>query len=416
MPVVIVGAGLAGLVCARKLVRSGRDVIVLDAADRPGGRLKTDHVRGFSIDRGFQVLFTAYPSLKTEVDLPVLEPGVFEPGALLWNGRTFDEVHNRKPIPMALSRLFGLGDKLRVLELNRDARHKSLDAIWTGPDRTAEAFLRERGFSEAFLDRFARPFFGGIFLDRSLAVSSRVFEFVWKMLLEGDTVVPADGMEAIPRQIAADIPSDAIRCRTSVVDIERTNGRVSAVRLASGERIEADAVVVATDADVTARLVGTGSTGVALASTSIAFETDAPPIERPILILNRSDSGIVSHVAPMSVVAPSLAPPGRHLVVATVLGNPRDSDASLAGSVRYELTRWFPKARVDRWRPLAVHRIRFAQMAQPPGIFEVRPGPTTATTGLFLAGEVTRNGSIDGAISSGVYAADAVLSQERNLG
>ena len=58
---VVVGAGLAGLRAAQLLAAAGRDVVVLEAADEVGGRVRTDRVDGFTLDRGFQLYNPAYP-------------------------------------------------------------------------------------------------------------------------------------------------------------------------------------------------------------------------------------------------------------------------------------------------------------------------------------------------------------------
>ena len=57
--VAIVGAGLAGLACAQDLTRAGVECTVLEASDGVGGRVRTDAIDGYLLDRGFQILLTA---------------------------------------------------------------------------------------------------------------------------------------------------------------------------------------------------------------------------------------------------------------------------------------------------------------------------------------------------------------------
>jgi len=82
--VVVIGAGLAGLTCARRLQAAGVDCIVLEAGDAVGGRVRTDMVDGFRLDRGFQVLLTAYPAARKWLDYGRLELKKFSAGALVW--------------------------------------------------------------------------------------------------------------------------------------------------------------------------------------------------------------------------------------------------------------------------------------------------------------------------------------------
>lgn len=394
--VVVVGAGLAGLACARRLVRAGCEVILLEASDRPGGRLKTDRIDGFTLDHGFQVLFTAYPAARSELDYHALDLRKFEAGSLIWDGAKTQEVHRDRLFAMAFSRYLGMGDKLRVLAFSEDTCMMSSREIWDAPDQTSESAMRDFGFSERFLDRFARPFFGGIFLDRSLLVSSRMMRFVWQMLHTGDTVVPALGMDRIPEQLR----SCEVRCGARVATVS-----AHGVRLEDGSELEADRVVVTTPGPESARLLGLAPPAPGLASTCLYFECPEPPVDRPILVLNGPGAGYVNHVAPVSRVSPATAPAGRHLASATVLGE----DAT-PGAVLAELDEWFPRHRPSRtWEHLATYRIAYAQMAQPPGFAGARPGHRTAHPGVYLAGESTDHGSIEGALASGVRCATVLL-------
>lgn len=398
-PIVVVGAGLAGLVCARALHRKGHVVMVLEASGAPGGQMRTDVVRGFRLDRGFQVHFTAYPAAKSELNESALDLKPFESGALIWNNGQMNEVHRDKPLAMALSNYLSLGDKLRILGLIRDLKRTDPAAIFQEEDRSAEEFLVQRGFTSAFLDDFARPFFGGIFLDRSLEVSAKMFRFVWKMIDAGKTGIPARGIGEIPNQIAAEISDLRLGHRVSRVTPE-------SVTLPTGEVIEAERVVVAIDPGNLAGLLPNAPQPTFRASTCIYYETDAPPVDRPILVLNGTGRGQVAEVVPCSVVSPKLAPAGKHLVSVTVLGDPNSDDKFLAEDVKYELQAWFPKANVPAWRMLRVYRIRHAQLMQEPGFMP--EAPITEVGGVIVAGEAVSMSSIEGAVQSGLRAAEAV--------
>lgn len=373
--------------------------------------MKTDEVEGFLLDRGFQVFFDAYPQARRQLDLARLDLRPFESGALVWDGERWHEVHRRKPFAMAFSPFFRWRDKVRLQSWNQEVAQMSEEEIWNLEDVPAEEHLIAYGFSDEFLERFARPFFGGIFLDRSLQVSLRMFTFVWKMLLEGETTIPARGIEEIPRQIAADLPPESFRFGTRVIGTVRDGGRIGGVQLEDGSTIEAETVVVATDAEQATRLTRLSTVSGTKSSTCLYYAASELPFARPILMLNASGIGRVNHVAPMSAVSPALAPEGRHLVSVTILGIPPKDDAYLAREVKYELQTWFPRLRVDRWQHLRTYRVHYAQMPQPAGIFDTLPGPKTCVDGLFLAGEYTVHSSIEGAVRSGLEAARAITEE-----
>jgi phytoene dehydrogenase-like protein len=408
--VLVVGGGLAGLCCARRLVERGLSTVVLEASDGVGGRVRTDEVEGFRLDRGFQVLSTAYPEARAVLDYAALGLRAFYPGALVRFGGRFHRVADpwRNPlegVAGALSPIGTFADKLRVARLRRRACAGPLAELFARPETTSERLLRDLGFTDAMIDRFFRPFFGGVMLDRTLGASSRMLEFVFRMFARGDAVLPAHGMGAIPAQIAASLPAGTVRLAAPVEAIDAAR-----CILRSGEVLAGRAVVVATEGPAAARLLGLPPPSRSRAVTCRYYAAEGDPVGAPILMLDGNGRGPVNNLCMPSAVAPGYAPPGTTLVSATVLGAPANDDAELDVAVRTQLTEWFG-ACVREWRHLRTYRIVHAlpgidtpALAAPDGPIRVRPR-------LFLAGDHRVSASIHGAMVSGRHAADAVADE-----
>ena len=404
--VAIVGAGLAGLCCARELSARGFDAHVFEASDAVGGRVRTDVVDGFRLDRGFQVFLTAYPEAKRVLDYGALDLRAFDPGALVWTGAALERIGDplRRPSTLVPTLAAGVGtfaDKLRILRLRRSVTRTTLTKLWARPELTTEQALRERyGFSERMIEGFFRPFLGGIFLDPELTASSRAFEFYFRMFSRGDAAVPAAGMQAIPEQIARALPDGTLHLNARVVDAQPTE-----LTLADGEKVDARAVVVATEAPGAASLLP-GFEAVGSRSTvCLYWAADRPPVRDKMLVLDGKGTGPVNNVQVMSRVAPEYAPPGKSLVSASVLGHPVAADDEIERDARAQLRTWFG-AQTDGWRFLRSDRILHALPDLPS--LEPPQRPARWDNGVYLAGDHRRNASINGAMMSGRHVAEAV--------
>lgn len=407
-PVIVVGAGLAGLNCARILRRSGKRVILLEAADRPGGLVATDTVRGHRIDRGFQVLQAAYPEANAALHYGSLRLRPFYPGALLRHGsrwRLFADPW-RRPVA-SLASLFGgpggLMDRLRVGWLRLGVSAERLDRLLSRPDMKTREMLRRAGFSDGFISGFFRPLFAGIFLEPDLDTSRRVFDFVFRMMALGPVCLPEGGMGQISSQLAMSLPRQSIWLDSPVGSIE-----AGGVRLASGRWLDAGAVVVACE--------NPSLTGLPerqwLPVTQVAFTVEKAPLSLPILALNGDGSGPVNHLAVPSLVAAGYAPTGRHIVSANVVGErARDDDARLLPAVARQMAEWFgPQA--ASWEVIAVHRVMKALPAQNPGSAH-EDGEGTMVRGVRVLRSGAHPASIHGALRAGRLAAEAILRKGR---
>jgi len=406
--VLIVGAGLAGLCCARRLHQAGVRFLVLEKSEGVGGRIRTDRVDEFQLDRGFQVFLTAYPEAKQLLDYQALDLRPFEPGALIRQGGAFHRMTDpwRRPLQGLLSLFTPIGsflDKARVARLRYRALKGSMEDRFNDPETTTLQALQEAGFSASIIDRFFRPFLGGIFLESDLQTSSRMFQFVFRMFSLGDACLPAAGMEAIPRQLASGLPSDSIRLGAKVVSV-----LPEAVRIDSGETLHARAIVVAAEGAAAVKLLDGEPPAPSQSVTCLYFAAEHPPIEEPILVLNGEGHGPVNNLCVPSVLAPSYAPGNQHLVSATVLGVSSQDDISLQAEVRDQLTGWFgPEVR--SWRHLRSHRIPYALPRQVPPALSPSERPVRWQSGTYVCGDHRDNASIQGAMVSGRRAAEALL-------
>jgi phytoene dehydrogenase-like protein len=401
-PVAIVGAGLAGLSCAVALQARGLDVRLYEAGDGAGGRVRTDIIDGFVVDRGFQVALTAYPELHRQLDVAALDLRPFEPGAMVWRDGKGSVVADpfRSPGDVVSSTVAPIGtllDKARIARLRYRVRSVHPVRLLQGDDITTAAALREAGFSDTILTRFFRPLVGGIQLDPELSDSRRMFDLIFRMLADGDSAVPSAGMQAIPDQLTGRLEPGTLRLGARVEAVTATS-----VCIAGGDEIEASAVVVATEGSAAAALLGL-STVESKRVGSVWFAAPEPPIDRRLIVLDGTGRGPVLNVAVMSNVTSTYAPAGRHLVACAL---PGQGGTTLADDARRQLSTWWGPA-VDRWEVIAVHDIAHGQPRQRPPFHPKQS--VQLGDGRFVCGDHRDTASIQGAMYSGRRCADAVV-------
>lgn len=400
-PIAIVGAGLAGLSCAVALHDAGHDVSVFEAGDGVGGRVRSDRVDGFTLDRGFQVALTAYPEMHRQLDMDALDLRAFDPGALVWREGAGSVVSDpfRKPletVSTVMAPIGGLLDKARIALLRSKVRRTHTAQLLRGDDVTTATALDDAGFSDTIIERFFRPLVGGIQLDPDLADSRRMFDVIFRMLADGDSAVPAAGMQAIPDQLATRLPADSIHLEHRI-----TGATSTSVRVDGGDEIEASAVVVATDGPTAVGLLDLAPV-TSKAAGCVYFGCDEAPSDTKCVILDGTGQGPVLNVAVMSNVAPTYAPAGRHLVSAAL---PGVAEGDLEQVARTQLRGWWGSA-VDHWDHLATYQIPHGQPGQSPP-FSPKQRVALAD-GRFVCGDHRDTASIQGALYSGRRCAHAV--------
>ena len=404
-PVIIVGAGIAGLACANYLQGFGIPCTLLEADDRPGGRARTDHLDGFRLDRGFQIFLTAYPEAKRLLDYEALGLKSFRQGATIRLRGKFTTLPNplREPLsaPQALlSPVGSMADKFKVVQLTGQLSSLDDEEIFRGPATSTLTYLSGFGWSEKMIRNFFQPFLGGIFLEKELITSSHFFRFVFQKFYQGDAALPAEGIEALPRQLAARLPAGAVR---TGVRVQEVRGRT--VRLENGDTLTGRAVVLATDASAAARLLGDPLETVFNQTTCLYFAADASPLTSPMLVINAEPGGLVNHLAVVSDVAPGYAPPGKSLVSVNLVGTAGPLGPDRLAAVRDELASWFGEA-VHGWRHLRTYAIPEAL----PRFTAGQPGEQSLklAEGLYRCGDYAAYPSYNASMLTGRHVAEQI--------
>ena len=405
--VIIVGAGVAGLACALTLHRAGRNILVLEASDAVGGRIRTDIHGDFALDRGFQVLLTAYPTCRELLDMEALHLGYFNPGARLHFSHRNYTLSDPFRQPGSLFKTLiapagSLTDKFLIARMRRHLLSMEPDAVWQLENKTTEEFLREFGFSQRIITSFFRPFLSGVFLECGLDTSARMFAFVYRCFSAGHAALPAGGMGAIPNQMEAALPDGSVRLNTPVEEVTDTS-----VKLADGRTRTARQVVVATDGDQACRWFPELHKRAWTGGTCYYFDAPEAPFGMEKLIwLNSTGSGRINHMAVPSCVAPGYAPPGHALICVNTIGgsdSPEGVD-TIKAEMRIHLG-----DRVTEWKFLRAYPIpKSLPRIYPRDIDPVMKQPHRIN-GVQLCGDFLAVGSIDGAMESGVRAAESVL-------
>lgn len=402
--IAIVGAGLSGLACAAELQRRGVAYQLFEAESEPGGRVRSLTKDGFTLDRGFQVILSSYDAIAAEVNVPTLQPRFFDSGAILANGTRTRRVGNPlRHTGDLLASLFALpfADSVRFAGIVAETLATSDEDLLrpsrqTRGDVSTADFLASRGVGEEFLCRFIVPFFGGVLLDENLGTSASLFRYYLKKFALGRAWIPAGGMGALPRAMAANLDPGSLHFSTPIRKVEKGPTLV----LDNGARVPVSAVVLAVDLAGLPRLIGTDSPPSPRSVTVLYFRSRSPLYSGARLVLPEGRDRLVRHYCQVSNVAPELAPPGWHLVSATVLGAP--DAAGLAKRVQDDISSTHPAAADMELLETIV--VKNAVPQQPPG-FSARG--VRCPPGVHLAGDGF-GASLQMAITTGREAAKNV--------
>lgn len=402
--VIIIGAGVAGLTCARYLQQYGIDSVILEASDAVGGRVRTDEVEGYLLDRGFQILLTAYPEAQRLLNYNALGLRPFRSGALIRKNSQFKTLSDPFKEPTQLFKtLFSsvgtLRDKLKVLQLSREVSHQSTEAFFDETATDTLQYLEQYGWSDEMICDFFKPFFGGVFLENELDTSSNFFRFVFKQFYNGEATLPAQGIGAIASQIAAHLPEANIQCNTKVVEVQNNT-----VTLADGRILQAKHVVVATDARTADQLLGRSRQRRYNITTCTYFAADSSPLPEKMIALNPNRLSVVHNLCVPSDIAPAYAPAGKALVSVSTQGLDLFDEEKLTTHIVEELTDWFGED-VKSWRHLRTYHIPEALLNYPADA----PAPNLLIApNLYECGDHVAYPSLNAAMATGRSVADLI--------
>ncbi|GII80336.1 oxidoreductase [Sphaerisporangium rufum] len=403
--VVVVGAGLAGLACALRLAGAGVPVRVLEASDGVGGRVRTDLVDGFRLDRGFQVFNTGYPEVPRVLDVRALGLRPFNSGLLVVLDGRRERVmlpwrHPRDAFSAVLARVGSPVDKAALAALT--ARDLALPGSVVrgsmargGTERTTVEELRRWGVSPRMVETLLRPFLSGVLLERELETSSRIFHLFWRSFARGTIGVPSLGMGRVPEQLAARLPAGTVALETPVAALT-----ADGVTTADGAQVPAAAVVVATDPAAAARLLPGLPVPEMRSVTTFYHAVPRSPLGEATQLVD--PTGVIADTLVLTDAAPEYSADGRALVSTSVLGRAGDRDEP---AVRARLAEMYGDT--SGWEHIATYPIRAALPVMRPPMPLRRP--VRLGDGRYVCGDHRDTGSIQGALVSGRRAADAVL-------
>jgi protoporphyrinogen oxidase len=398
----IIGGGITGLTAAYYLHKAGRSFSLVEAQNTLGGRVQTDVVDGYRLDRGFQVFLTAYPEAKRILDYAALDLRTFKPGSVILSGGKARQIGDplRDPaslLPTLSSGIGNMSDKLKILKLKQRLSKTSVESIFAQTEKGTSSVLREDyGFSDDMIARFFMPFYRGIFLENDLSTSRRMFDFVFKMFSQGDAAIPAQGIGAIADQLANHLPTQDITLGTSVTALDSSTAKCS-----DGSTLDYDQCILAVDQLHAAQLLGQKVPADYRSTTTVYYSCDTSDLA-PRLITLLPD-GMVNNICDLTSLSSHYAPAGKRLISLTLRDVDQDTDIDLA--IKAALADILPES--QSWQHIKTYDIKYAL----PDQTHVEEGELTVQGNTYICGDYLHYGSLNAAMRSGRLAAEAIINK-----
>jgi protoporphyrinogen oxidase len=403
--IVIIGGGVSGLVAAIHCEKAGYAPIVIEAGDRAGGRIKTDHKDGFILDHGFQVLLTAYQEAQRYLDYESLDLKAFSSGAIIFDGEKSYTVSDplREPskmFSMVSSPVGSLKDKYLIWKLTQRLKGQKEDMLFLQQDQTTLEFLQSFGFSDIIIERFFHPFFGGIFLENDLRTKAGMFKFVFKKFSEGLAAIPAQGIEEIPKQLKAQLKNTTFHFNRKAVGVDGKK-----LRLDEGDPIEFDKLIITIDpSHILSNLKGQKLDYVG--TTTLYYQSEESILNAKSIALVSMPDHVINNFCVLTDVAPSYSKSGASLISVTVKDRAEKME-NLEDEVALALKKLTGTA--AKISLVARYDIPHALPVNDEMRFDLQFTSFTLTDDIYLAGDYLLNASLDAAMRSGRNAATAAL-------
>ncbi len=395
--IVIVGAGLSGLSTAYHLEKHGYSPIIYEASDRCGGRIKTDHIDGFILDRGFQIILSTYKELLTVCPEKELGISYFPPGIMIQDRGGWLSLLNplRKESWMEERSPF-LFDFLKIgkLLLNPDPELNECDLA---------TILKKIGLSLEFTQKAAIPFFSNLFIDPELNINGKTFQYMLPYFVKGRGGLPRNGMQAIPDTLASKLKNTKIIFNAKVQRLEDHS-----IVLESGEKISADRIVLALSKFAASTFIPSISTKNDKSLTSIYYTVkESYFTASPTIYLEPDQEKPINNFSFVNLIQSSYAPKGEMLISAIVLNKKWQLHPNLLEAATQQLSSYF-RLSPHNWKHLKTYHIEHAlpdQSIPPPfdGNYCFDP-----KKGIYLCGELVDLPTSNQSIISGANVADVI--------
>ena len=410
--VIVIGGGFSGLSTAYYLQKKGLNVKVFDASGRIGGRAKTDQIDGFLLDWGTHFYHHSTTELQKIINLTKLGLENIYPGYLLRNNDKFLLYSNpmlktMDVFPALFANNISIKDKLRLFGFSLKLKALSYSNIVKQTEMSTLQYFKRAGFSKQTIDTLFKPIISSAIFDRSLQSSSKLSLLFLKSLFNDFVSLPKNGIGSIAEAMVKELAPASVCLKSRVKSISEEG-----VEFSDGRLIKSKAVVIATNAIDAKKIcckidLNTESTHV----STIYFETEHPPVSKPVMVLNANEHGLVNHVFVPSLLHANYAPKGKHLVAVNIIKSNELDDDELIAEVMVELSGWFG-LQVKDWRHIKTYHIKYAMPFKP--IIDDVEFTKHLKDNIFYAGDALSIGTMESALRSGRETAENVIQYLKN--